>query len=141
MKPLWTCPKCGAQFVTPNMSHSCGIFELAPLFARCQPHIFPLFEKLVALVETFGPVTVIPQKTRIVLTTRVRFINIVPRKTDLKVHIWLPRRVVSPRFAQIIVYTPRAIGHVIHVKSEADFDDEFREWVRESYDIGLQKYL
>ena len=28
VKPLWTCPKCGHQFVPANLWHSCGHYEL-----------------------------------------------------------------------------------------------------------------
>jgi len=35
--PLWTCPKCGHQFVTRNMSHSCANYPLDYHFAGKDP--------------------------------------------------------------------------------------------------------
>jgi hypothetical protein len=31
-KPLWTCPDCGRQFITPNKYHSCGRYDLEDHF-------------------------------------------------------------------------------------------------------------
>lgn len=40
---LWQCPRCGAKLVTANGRHSCGTFDLEPLFARSSHvHVFRL---------------------------------------------------------------------------------------------------
>ncbi len=37
-KPLWTCPRCGHQFVTPNMWHSCSRHALDDHFKGKAEH-------------------------------------------------------------------------------------------------------
>jgi hypothetical protein len=140
-KELWQCPKCGAKFVTPNMWHSCGVHSLEELFARSDPHVLPLFNRFVELVQSVGPVTVIPQKTRVVMMVRVRFAGAMPRKSHFIASFGFARRRESPRFYKIEQYAPHWYGHYTRVASEADFDEEFMDWIRESYAVGEQKHL
>jgi hypothetical protein len=140
-RDLWRCPRCGAQFVTPNMWHSCGSFALEPLFARSAPHVFPLFQRLVELVQAAGPATIVPQKSRIVFMVRVRFLNVIPRKSHLLVSFGFARRHDSPRFHKVEQYSPRWYGHQTRVESEGAFDAEFVGWIREAYAVGQQEHL
>lgn len=64
---LWRCPKCGERFTTRNQWYACGSFDLDTLFARSQPVVRRLYERFLEIVHESGPVTVIPQKTRIAL--------------------------------------------------------------------------
>src|SRR5215204_4614480 len=68
---LWTCPRCGHQFVTRNLWHACTHYPLDHHFADKDPRIRRLFNRFLRLVRANGPVTVIPQKTRIALMTCV----------------------------------------------------------------------
>jgi hypothetical protein len=63
LPPLWRCPKCGAQFVSANMWHSCGRFRVEDLFTKCEPQVFELYRRFKRMVERCGPVVEIPQKT------------------------------------------------------------------------------
>ena len=65
-RPLWRCPRCGHEFVTRNMAHSCGRYSIAQHFAGKPESTRRLFDELVALVEKVGPATCYAQKTRIV---------------------------------------------------------------------------
>jgi hypothetical protein len=84
LPPLWTCPKCSAQFVSANMWHSCGRRSVEDLFARSDPHVFKLYLKFKRMVEGCGPVTMIPQKTRLVFMVRMRFAGFTVRKSGLR---------------------------------------------------------
>jgi hypothetical protein len=141
LKDLWQCPKCGEKFVTKNMWHSCGKFSLEALFSRSEPHVFELYKKFAALVKSCGPVTIIPQKTRLVFQVRVRFAGCIPRKSYLLCAFGFSRRRQSPRFHKIVQYTPRWYGHECRVETEGDFDEEFMNWIREAYEVGQQKHL
>ena len=89
LPPLWTCPKCGAKFVSAHMWHSCGRYRLDDLFARSEPHVFKLFQRFRRMVEACGPSTMIPQKTRVVFMVRMRFAGATVRKTGLRVGLIL----------------------------------------------------
>jgi hypothetical protein len=91
-QPLWTCPRCGNTFITANRSHSCSSYTLEQAFARLTPAARRAFERFVELVERCGPVTVIPQKTRIVLHVRVRFAGAVVLSDRVRLNFALGRK-------------------------------------------------
>jgi hypothetical protein len=138
---LWQCLECGEQFVTKNMWHSCGTFALEPLFARYQPHVRDLFDHFVVMVQSIGPVTIIPQKTRISFQVRVRFVSIYPRKSHLRIGFWFPERHNHPRFIKIEQYGKRAYGHDLRLSSLDELDNQLLDWLRLAYAVGEQQHL
>jgi hypothetical protein len=137
--PMWTCPKCGNQFVTPNMFHSCGRHDLAPVFQGKPPAVRQLFERFRALVEACGPVTSVVYRDKVGYMVRVRFASATPRKQWLEVGFWLRRRLDSPRIDHTETLSPRVHIHRIRVATLAELDAELGEWLRESYEIGCQQ--
>jgi hypothetical protein len=91
------------------------------------------------MVRSCGPVRVIPQKTRLVFTTRVRFLAVYLRKRALELGIELPERNPHPRFHKIESYTKRMHGHYLRITVESQLDAQFRNWLRRSYRLGEQK--
>lgn len=138
-RPMWTCPKCGHQFVTRNMSHSCGRHDLAPMFRDKPPEVRELFERFRLLVEAFGPVTPVVYRDKVAYMVRVRFAGATPRKRWLEVVFWLRRRVESPRIARIETLTPNVHIHRMRVTTLGEVDAELGAWLRESYEIGCQQ--
>ena len=138
---LWKCPKCGESFTTRNQWHSCGRFDLEPLFAECEPSVRQVFDRLLALVREIGPVEVIPQKSRIALQVRMRFAALMPQKRTLKGHLVLARRHDLPRFEKVETYSPQNHVHVFRLATEDELDAEFNAFLQEAYDVGCQKHL
>ena len=141
LPPLWQCPKCGERFVTANMWHSCGKYSLDDLFARSEPHVIRLFHRFAEMIRACGPVTMIPQKTRVVFQVRVRFGGCYPRKSHLLCALALPRVDNNPRFFKIEPYAPHFVGHSFRVYSEADLDADLQRLMREAYQVGEQRHL
>ena len=139
LKPLWRCPQCGAQFVTANIWHSCGKYSLDDLFARSEPQVLKLFRKFAKLVRACGPVTMIPQKTRVVFQVRVRFAGCYPRKKYLVCAIALRQQLKSSRFIRTEKFGNRFVGHYFNVQSEADLDAELQSWLHQAYEVGAQQ--
>src|SRR5689334_4395822 len=83
---LWTCPECGEKFTSANMSHSCGLFSLDALFARCEPKVRDTYDALERLAGEVAPFHVIPQKTRICFQLRTRCAACSPLKSYLRFH-------------------------------------------------------
>ena len=123
------------------MWHSCGKYSLDALFARSEPHVFKLYKRFEQLTKTCGPITVIPQKSRVVFQVRVRFAGAVPRKSYLQCSFGFDRRRDNPRFYKIEKYAPRWFGHYCRVRREEELDEEFMSWIREAYTVGEQKHL
>ena len=142
LKPLWTCPVCGEKFVSPRLWHSCGRRTFDALFARSEPHVRRIFDKLAALARRCGPVRVYSQKTRAVIQARIRFAGGTPRKRQFVAGFLLPRDVDSPRFSSVIDGLSRHYKAVyVTLDSEADVDAEIARWMKRAYRIGRQEHL
>jgi hypothetical protein len=140
-KPLWTCPRCGNEFVNRNQYHSCRRVRLQDVFAGRSAHVRDLFRRLRTLVESMGPVKLVPYAGRVGFMVRVRFAGAAPRSKWLDVSFWLPRRLESPRFRRVETLLPNAHIHWLRVAAPSDLDDELSRWLREAYDVGCQKHL
>lgn len=140
-RPLWTCPQCGHRFVTANIWHSCSRYPLSHHFKGKDPIVRKLFERYLELVKSFGPTTVIPQKTRIAFQVRVRFAGAVTRKHWLDCALWLKRRVDHPLFYKIEAVTPHDHVHRFRVTDVTDLDNKrLKSFLREAYAVGCQEY-
>jgi hypothetical protein len=138
-KPLWKCPRCGHRFVTANMWHSCGHVALAAHFENKPPHLRALFDAWLKYVEQFGPVTVIPQKTRICFQVRVRFAGAVVRSTYLRCSFWLKRKVTHALIEKVEQYAARDFVYHFRLDNTAALKTPgLRALVREAYRVGCQ---
>jgi hypothetical protein len=138
---LWPCPRCGERFTTRNQRHSCGRFDLGHLFANTEPQVEALYRRFAALVHACGPVTVIPQKTRIAFQVRMRFAAVMPRRSCLKGHLVLAQRHEAPCFFRIESFSARNHVHEFKLESDKQVTKELARWVREAYRVGRQEHL
>jgi hypothetical protein len=140
--PLWECPRCGRAFANVNQTHTCAALgDLDRHFAGSVPEVRRTFDRILAVAESLGPVSVLPEKTRIALHVRMSFAAFMPRKTSLDGHLVLARRVDSPRFRRIEEYSPRNILHAFRLTAPAEVDTEFAAWLAEAYAVGEQRHL
>jgi hypothetical protein len=139
---LWTCPACGRSFANRNQSHACqALGDLDRHFAGKDPAVRQTFDRLLEAVRGLGPVTVLPEKTRIALQVRMSFAALMPRQRWLDGHVVLARQVASPRFRRVDVYSPRNVVHAFRLRSPAEVDAEVRGWLAEAYAVGEQRHL
>ncbi len=76
---MWACPRCGRAFANRNQAHACApLGDLDRHFARASPAVRAAFDRVLAVVSGLGPVTVLPEKTRIALQVRMSFAAFVP---------------------------------------------------------------
>lgn len=141
LKPLWTCPRCGHRFVTPNLWHSCGRYDLADHFEGKEPALRRTFDRLVATVRRCGPVTVYAQKSRIVFMVRVRFGGVVVKKHSIDFALWLTRRIEHPRLVKTETFGARSYGAHFRLTRPEDVDRALEGLIREAYKTGRQEHL
>jgi hypothetical protein len=139
---MWTCPDCGRTFANRNQSHSCRpTGDLDQHFQGSDPAVRATFDRLLEIVAALGPVTLLPEKTRIALHVRMSFAALTPRRRWLDGHVVLARRLESPRFRRIETYSPRNVLHAFRLSSPADVDEEVAAWFAEAYAVGEQRHL
>ena len=139
LPPLWICPRCGHALAGRNMWHSCGQYDLEYHFAKRLPLVRQLFDQLKAFIEDIGPVTVEPQKTRIVFLVRVRFAGVIVQSSGLKTHFWLTRPVRDERF-KIEQYSPTTFVHVFRLSQASQLNQQLKSLLREAYAVGCQEH-
>ncbi len=115
------------------MSHACGPYTVDGFLVNKGPRARALFQGFVTLLETCGPVTPAPAKTRVAFMTRVRFASVNSLSDRaLKAHFGLPYRLDSPRIEKIDFYPPGWYVHNFRVTRVEELDEELREWLCES---------
>ena len=139
--PLWRCPKCRRAFANRNQTHACGRHRLATHFQGKDPHVRRIYEAVVAMLKSIGPVRVLPEKTRIAFQVRMSFAQVTPRKQWLDGHVILARRLQHARFTTVQTFSPRNHLHAFRLRSAADVDAVVRGWFAEAYAVGRQQHL
>jgi hypothetical protein len=138
---MWTCPRCGRAFAASNQTHTCApLRDLAYHLDDKPPEIAAIVERVIAAAERCGPVTVLPEKTRIALATRMSFAALMPRRRWVDGHVVLARRLEDPRFTRIETFSPRNHLHAFRLTSPDAVDAQFRAWLAEAYDVGMQRH-
>lgn len=141
-KPLWNCPKCGRPFVKPNHPHSCGEYSVARFLKGKPPDLIALFDTFREMVESCGPVTIAPAKTRIGFQARMVFaaVNRLGRN-GMRCHLIFARRIEHSRFTRIDELGPRSFVNHFKITSLDELDDQVSEWLKEAYKVGMQEHL
>jgi hypothetical protein len=68
---MWACPACERSFANRNQTHTCApLGNLEDHFAGKDPAVRAAFDRVLEIV---GPVTVLPEKTRIAFQVRMSF--------------------------------------------------------------------
>ena len=139
-KPLWRCPACGREFANPNQSHACGRHDLDSHFAGKEPIVREIYDAFLAMIEEIGPVTVLPEKTRIAFQTRMSFAQLTVRRRWVLGHFVLARRAEDPVFTRIETFSPRNHLHAFRLEEPGEVD-KLRRYAGEAYAVGRQEHL
>ena len=138
--PLWTCERCGRAFANRNQSHACGGSTLDAHFGGKPAVVREIYEAFLAMLERSGPVTVLPEKTRIAFQVRMSFAQLTVRRQWVLGHFVLARRAETPLFAKIETISAR--NHVHHFRIDRPEEVEALEaFAREAYAVGRQEHL
>ena len=141
---VWTCPDCGAPFANANASHSCVRIDLGDRFAGAPAEVRAAFDRLVELASADGPMTVVAQKTRIVLAAPMRFVSIQVQRDRLTGHVLAEAPAAHPVVTEIV---PDAYGsglflHRLSIRTASELDGAFAAFIREAAErVGRRKRL
>ncbi len=138
---MWRCPRCERQFANRNQSHSCGKYDLESHFQGKPAEMRQLYDRFVSKVRLCGPVTILPEKTRIAFQVRMSFAVLQVRSAKITGHLVLARRHERPCFVRIDSISPG--NHVHHFKIERleDLDAQLCGFIRQAYSVGQQSHL
>jgi hypothetical protein len=140
-RPMWTCPRCGNQFVNKNQWHSCRRGDVDVPFRGKPAFVRELFDRFREIVESCGPVKMLPYRDKVGFMVRVRFAGAIPRQRWLEVGFWLPRRIDDPRMYRVETLYPDVHVHRLRVTKMSELDGQMTKWLREAYAVGCQEQL
>ncbi len=140
-KPMWRCPGCGRQFANRNQAHSCGRYDLESHVRGKPAEIRQLYEKFVSQVRLCGPVTILPEKTRIAFQVRMSFAAVQVQHGRIVGHLVLPRRHERRCFMRIDSISRSNHVHHFRIEKPEDLDEELRGFIERAYRVGQQKHL
>lgn len=140
-RPMWRCPACRREFANRNQSHSCGRHDLGAHFEGKPAAVRELFDRFLAEVRCTGPVTVLPEKTRIAFQVRMSFAAVQVRRAGLVGHLVLACRRERPCFTRIDSISRQNHVHHFRLASAADITPELCGFIREAYAVGEQRHL
>jgi hypothetical protein len=100
-----------------------------------------LFEELARIIKQCGPVTIVPEKSRIAFQTRMSFAAVSIQKSSISGHLVLAARHESPVFRKIQTISPRNHVHCFKISALEDFSPEFVSFVPLAYAVGQQQHL
>jgi hypothetical protein len=138
--PLWVCPACGRAFANIHQSHACGPLDLTHHLAGRSDAVKATYAAFLALLEENGPVTVLPEKTRIAFQVRMSFAQLTLRKEWALGHLVLARRVEDEAFTRVETFSPRNHLHAFRLDGP-DEAEKLRPWTPEAYAVGCQDHL
>jgi hypothetical protein len=138
--PLWRCPVCGRAFANRNQSHACGRHDLDAHFEGRSPRVRAIYDAFLAMLQSIGPVAVLPEKTRIAFQVRMSFAQLTIRRGWVLGHFVLARRVEDPLFTRIESLSRR--NHVHHFRlGSVEEVERLSGFAREAYAVGRQEHL
>ena len=139
-RAMWACKTCGRTFANRNQTHTCGLHSLESHFRGKTPEIRALYDAFVAMLGECGPVTVLPEKTRIAFHARMSFAQVTPKQRWIDGHFVLARAVKDPAFRKVETFSPR--NHVHHFRLHRMGDvGKLRRFAAEAYAVGRQEHL
>ena len=138
---MWSCSKCLRQFANRNQSHACGRYDLELHFAGKLPAIRRIYDQFLAVLRENGPVTVLPERTRIAFQVRMSFAQLTPKRRWVDGHLVLGRRVEASVFTKVESFSPRNHLHAFRLSTPDDITPRLRRLMSEAYAVGEQQHL
>jgi hypothetical protein len=114
--------------------------ELDHHFEGKPPLVREIYETFLAKLCEFGPVTVLPEKTRIAFQVRMSFAQLTLRRHWALGHFVLARRVEDPRLTKVETFSPRNHAHHFRLDSPGQVA-ALRDFAREAYSVGRQEHV
>lgn len=108
-------------------------YSVSDHFVNKNPSVRALYDQLVSLVQTFGPVEEDPKKTSIHLNRKSALAGVETRKNNLLLTIKSDHEVKSPRVEKVEKISSKRFYHKVRISSPNDFDEELKGWLKAAY--------
>jgi len=105
-------------------------------FVNKDADIRNLYDQLISLLRTFGPIEEDPKKTSIHLNRKSALAGVETRKDYLLLNIKCDHAIQSPRVVKTEQISAKRFHHKVRLSSPKDFDEELKTWLKEAYALS-----
>ena len=102
-------------------------------FVNKDPSVRALYDELLSILQTFGPVAEDPKKTSIHLNRKSALAGVETRKDGLLLNIKSDHQIKGPRIEKAEQVSAKRFHHKVRISSPMDLDEELKAWLREAY--------
>jgi hypothetical protein len=102
-------------------------------FVNKDPSVRALYDQLLSILKTFGPVTEDPKKTSIHLNRKSALAGVETRKDGLLLNIKSDHQIKSPRIEKVEQISAKRFHHKVRIFSPKDLNEELQDWLKEAY--------
>jgi len=102
-------------------------------FVNKDPSVRTLYDQLLSILQTFGPVVEDPKKTSIHLNRKSALAGVETRKDYLLLNIKSDHQIKSPRIEKAEQISAKRFHHKVRISSPKDLDEELKSWLKEAY--------
>jgi hypothetical protein len=130
----WTCPTCQRGFGRAGQSHECSpAMTLDAYFSTGPERERPIFDAVMAHLDTLGPVTVEPVSVGIFIKKRGSFIELRPMQKWVSMTFPLNKSLQHPRIRTKPMRGGNRTYHRVDLRDPDDLDDVIKDWLTESW--------
>ena len=105
-------------------------------FADKDPIVRALYNKLLEILNGFGPIIEEPKKSSIHLVRKSALAGVETRKSYLLLNIKADHKLESPRIVKTDQPSANRFHHKVKIESQDDFDAELEIWLKEAFLIS-----
>jgi len=92
-----------------------------------------LYDQLVSLLQSFGPIQEDPKKTSIHLNRKSALAGVETRKDYLLLNIKSNHAIKNPRIVKAEQVSAKRFHHKVRISSPNDLDEELKTWLEQAY--------
>jgi len=112
------------------------IYTVNEHFVDKEPIVRTLYEKLLEILNGFGPIIEEPKKTSIHLVRKSALAGVETRKSYLLLNIKSDHKIDNSRIVKSDQPSARRFHHKVKIESLDDFDAELEGWLEIAYLIS-----
>jgi hypothetical protein len=112
-------------------------FTVDSHFAGKEPAVRALYEQLMTVLSSFGPVTVEPKKTCLHMVVKSAMAGVYPRKDYVNFEFKTDYAIESPRISKSEQISRSRWHHVMKLTSPQELqEEEVLGWLKDSYTLS-----
>jgi hypothetical protein len=113
--------------------------SVEPHFAKTEPAVRAIYQRLIEVARAFGPVTEDPKKTSIHLVRHAAFAGVATRRSSLILTLKSAKDIRDPRIQKREQTSANRWHLDVRLEKPAQIDREVTAWLKAAYDLAAPR--